>query len=589
MKVRILFPLRGFLALLNIILMCLYSSVSLAQIHFEDVSLVSGISRWGDSYGASWGDFNGDGWPDLWVGNHVEKPSLFINNSDGTFTEATYLVKRYNGFEQHGAAWADFDNDGDQDLIQIVGGGRHKGTYPNQFFINSGGFLQNRANHYGLDYPLGRGRTPLWFDWNFDGYLDVLVTNMNRSDGKKAPSVLFTQKSDFFSNDNGLTIETNLGSKFGQLFISNFLGNPAIVVHGHPSANSSRIYQYDQTPFHDITERIGFPKTGSIFDAAIADFNNDLLNDFFLITDPKARLNDQLLIQNLEGFKDYTELAGLNMPTSCVSVASADFDNDMDIDLYLVCTWLNGCNIPNRLYENLGNNTFKVITSAGGAEGSSYGRGDTVAIADYDNDGFIDLFVTNKRDSYDEENSHNQLFRNVGNDNHWIEIELEGVVSNRDGIGSVIKVSTNGVTQMRVQNGGIHRVAQDHQRIHFGLGKNTLINEISIQWPSGIVQKISNITVDQIINVIELDFTVSKTSGTPPFRIDVTSNKRGDYQAATYKWDFDHDGTMDSNDQNPTYIYKNPGIFTIKVTAMDLNGNINTSIRENYIKVLNKE
>jgi len=91
----------------------------------------------------------------------------------------------------------------------------------------------------------------------------------------------------------------------------------------------------------------------------------------------------------------------------------------------------------------------------------------------------------------------------VGNNNHWIEVDLEGVVSNRDGIGALLLASTGGTTQMRVQDGGMHRFSQNHQRIHFGLAENTSVKRLTIYWPSGIIQEIDNIRADQIIKVIE--------------------------------------------------------------------------------------
>jgi hypothetical protein len=557
---------------------------SFAQIQFQDVSKAAGIFRWGDSFGASWGDFNGDGWPDLWVGNHCQEPSLYINNTDGTFAEGTDRVKYYSAFEQHGAAWADFDNDGDQDLIQIVGGGREKGIYPNQFFINSSCSLQNKAIEYGLDYSLGRGRTPLWFDWNLDGYLDVFVTNLNRTNGKSAPSVLFTQSDNFFNNNNGSAIETGLNSQFGQLFVRDFQSSPAIIVAGEDHY-PLRIYQYNDLLFHDITDTIGLPISSDVSDVAIADFDNDQLNDFFLITTRwGSTQKDRLFIQTSESFQDTTAAAGLDKTTSCWSVATADFDNDMDMDLYLVCSGVH-CNTPNILYENLGHGNFKEVASAGGAIGSSYGKGESIAVADYNNDGFVDLFVTNGRDAFDEENGHNQLFRNSGNSNHWIEIDLVGVASNRDAIGAILLASTSGVIQLRVQDGGTHRYAQNHQRIHFGVAKNTLLEKLTINWPSRIVQEINNISVDQIIRITELDINGSVTMGVSPLQVNFTCNKKSRYKPVRYEWDFDNDGIIDSTIQNPSYIYIKPAVYTVKLKITDFDGRTYTSIREDYIKL----
>ncbi|MCC6208847.1 MAG: VCBS repeat-containing protein, partial [Gammaproteobacteria bacterium] len=93
-----------------------------AAIQFEDVSQQAGIDHAGQSYGASWGDFNGDGWPDLWVGNHDSKPTLYLNTRDGSFENIIDRVWAANPHaDTHGAAWADFDNDGDQDLVEVVG------------------------------------------------------------------------------------------------------------------------------------------------------------------------------------------------------------------------------------------------------------------------------------------------------------------------------------------------------------------------------------------------------------------------------------------------------------------------------------
>ncbi|MGL5835167.1 MAG: FG-GAP repeat domain-containing protein, partial [Waterburya sp.] len=112
---------------------------------FKDVSNSSGIVYQGSSYGAAWGDFNNDGFIDLWVGNHGSGAILYQNQGDGTFSNVTLKA-----FEQqpradfHGAAWADFNNDGDSDLIQLVGADAGKGNLndpkrANRLFINQNG------------------------------------------------------------------------------------------------------------------------------------------------------------------------------------------------------------------------------------------------------------------------------------------------------------------------------------------------------------------------------------------------------------------------------------------------------------------
>ena len=102
---------------------------------------------------------------------------------------------------------------------------------------------------------------------------------------------------------------------------------------------------------------------------------------------------DILLFKEKAGFEPQPASSILES-TACVSVVAGDFDNDMDVDLYLVCAGTIQ-NLPNRLYENDGNGSFSIVHNTGGAAGSLEGKGNQVAMADFDNDGFLDLFVTN--------------------------------------------------------------------------------------------------------------------------------------------------------------------------------------------------
>ena len=213
---------------------------------------------------------------------------------------------------------------------------------------------------------------------------------------------------------------------------------------------------------------------------------------------------DALLMRRGERFSLQTLSGDVGVATTCHSVVADDFDNDMDMDLYLVCTGPVE-NLPNRLYKNDGRGNFTLVPNAGGAAGSKLGRGDVVAIADYDRDGFLDLFVTNGADPSSPfvDDGPYQLFRNQGNGNHWLEIDLEGTVSNRDGIGAHVVLEAGGVVQRRGQGGGMHRFTQNHQRIHFGLAQHTNVDRLTIRWPSGIVQHLENVAADQIVSIRE--------------------------------------------------------------------------------------
>jgi hypothetical protein len=223
----------------------------------------------------------------------------------------------------------------------------------------------------------------------------------------------------------------------------------------------------------------------------------------FSLPPPGVGIAPVLYLNSGGTFFDSTAHAGLNDPNRCESVTASDFDNDMDVDIYLACSDT-AINRPNALYENLGEGVFRRVPDAGGAAGSSMGLAEAVVSADYDQDGCVDLFVTNGNWMQPFYNGPHQLFHNncSSNGNHWLEIDLEGVISNRDGIGAKVVATAGGVTQVRMA-GSMHLFSQNHQRIHFGLGPNERVDEIKVYWPNGLVQQLSNVAADQLLYVLE--------------------------------------------------------------------------------------
>lgn len=611
------------------LLFCFTQTIS--AIEFIDVTQQAGIDYSKTSFGSSWGDINNDGWPDLWLGNHDKTPQLYINNADGTFTDqlATFIPGFTTSRDMHGAAFADYDNDGDQDLLILTGAKYGTGSSPNYFFINEAKTLKEVNNP--LNYPLGRGRTPLWFDWNNDGLLDVLATNTPRPDGQ-ASTALFTQvQGGFTETTSQAGITSKSDNIFAQLFAIGTKYQPSLILNGSPFPD--RLYAYDTLPFADLKFNYptAFTNIINVRDAVVADLDGNQLPDIFTVrtkgrstellqpepnkivaslsikseektfsfqsygsvefriypywrielnrmyigknginpsnysftlspfdaigqyphiagkdfgvyisfdtdtqtwqvsvsngqhfnfeliiigenplknitrlnfTDTNFSKEDILLLQHESNFTDNTVAANLQIPSSCFSVVAADFDNDMDLDLYLACRGT-AINQKNILYENLGQGIFQLAENANGANGSMDGLADTVSTTDYDRDGFIDILLTNGRGNVPFADGPTQLFHNQGNDNHWLEIDLEGNKSNRDGIGSHIILSTNGISQYRLQAGGMHRFTQDSIRIHFGLANNVVADSIVIHWPSGTKQTLLNVSADQIIRVIE--------------------------------------------------------------------------------------
>jgi hypothetical protein len=229
-----------------------------------------------------------------------------------------------------------------------------------------------------------------------------------------------------------------------------------------------------------------------------------------------------LLTNYSGGFVDETARANLDAAMQCVSATAGDFDNDMDVDLYLACRTA-ASNIANQLWENLGDGTFRKVSGAAGAAGpvgiavrSGAGTADSVVTADYNVDGFLDLFVTNGfnlRPKYF--GGPNKLFRNKGNGKHWVEIDLVGRQSDRDATGARIYATANGVRQLRVQNGAYHRWSQDMKRAHFGLAGATAV-DLRVEWPSGNVQTFKGVATDKLYRITEGSGIVAVKPGAAP-------------------------------------------------------------------------
>ena len=227
--------------------------------------------------------------------------------------------------------------------------------------------------------------------------------------------------------------------------------------------------------------------------------------NFTATRDTKTNKNLLLLNQG-DGQPFRKQTVGGLVAGSASSVVAADFDNDRDVDAYVVNTG-SIANLPNTYFENQGNGRFRVRNDLGALDGTQLGVGESVVASDYDRDGFIDLYITNGRNIlgpwFHDDNSPPQLLKNKGNSNHWVQLDLVGTVSNRDAIGSSVLLTSGGITQLREQNNGSHTFAQNDRRIHFGLGQHTNVQKIQVNWRSGIRQTMTNFGIDRLHTIIE--------------------------------------------------------------------------------------
>jgi FG-GAP-like repeat/ASPIC and UnbV len=587
-----------------------------AQIAFDNVSQLAGFGgSASETWGASWGDYNGDNYPDVFFNNHRNRATLYRNDGDGTFTEVSAQVDGSStpgwtggraNVDTHGVAWADVDNDGDDDLYQAVDLG------VDMFHTNRLGVLTDRSAAFGIDkLRHAATRQPLFLDFNRDGRLDLAVVALT------LPSLYPRLADGTFGAAQAKSMACWTDGQWAHL-VDVYPTDGLELLCAPRNGTYPKVNAFPNGTITNVTG--DFPQFPSVIDVATLDYNRDLRPDLFLVkgterpsdafqlspyrfeaqfitgantksvrfrttgtitvsaslstgTDPQGdpayidigsiqwspstlvfplssayyqnwgiatgsqginigyltdtgeweirqggsgfkyayvqvssttsisnltfdgssaadRGQKPLLVRNTGSGLATTTNAGFGAALRCQSAVSGDFDNDMDEDLFLACTG-GAHNLPNRLFRNNGNGTFTEIGAGeaagrvGAAVASNAGTSESVVSADYDVDGFLDLLVTNgnnMRPVYF--GGPKQLFRNRGNANHWLELDLVGTASNRDGVGSKVYVTSGNVKQYREQNGGYHRWSQNFTRIHVGLGPNTRA-DVTVVWPNG--------------------------------------------------------------------------------------------------------
>ena len=462
------------------------------------------------------------------------QPALYHNNGDGTFSDVTARSGiRSAGTFFFGIAVADYDNDGYPDIY--LTGYRHSVLYHN----NRDGTFADVTPRAGVGNDGDWGTAAGWFDYDRDGKLDLLVTNYMHFEvennvycGEPRPGYRaychpdsFPGSSMRFYHNNGDGTFTDVTAKAGlvnpdgkslavALVDLNNDGWTDIFIANDTERNFIYFNRGDGT-FEDAsyTSGAGFSEDGKTeagMSAAAADLTGNGLMDLFV-----SHLDyelDRLYRNNGDGtFTDITVSSGIaqtNILNSAFGARFFDFDNDGWRDLVVI----NGHildNIPlyhpnvtyaevKKLYRNIGQGRFVDVTSTQNAafRVPLVGRG--LAVGDYDNDGALDLLVSNNGEAA-------QLFRNQqgATRNHWLGIRLIGTKSNRDGIGARLKLVAGRFVSYDQAKGGLSYCSAQDPRIYFGLGRKTKVELLEILWPSGERQALKNIAADQIITVEE--------------------------------------------------------------------------------------
>lgn len=451
----------------------------------------------GSSGGVAWGDFNNDGYLDLFVASNPI--SLFSNRTDGTFVKAPSSVLPASNSTVVGI-WGDYDNDGYPDLF--VGGAPlllHNSNGTRFTAVATNAVTKSGAFNFGA-----------WADYDRNGNIDLFATlgftkganALFRNEGggafSTATSTILTHDAPQFSQGVAWGDYDNDG--WPDLFVA----NARDYNNGGTPQKSFLYHNLGQGRFEKITNGILANTLGGFASGIWGDYDNDGYLDLFVCgyatgNSPQKRY---LFHNNQDGTFGMVTNAGPIVTESGYDQGCAwvDYDNDGWLDVF-VSSGGPGA-FKDTLYHNNGDGTFSKVTR--GSLVNDNGEGAGCAWGDFNNDGFQDLYVSNFQNQTPEKNA---LYLNNGNSNAWVTIRCPGRISNRSAIGTKVRVKATiqgkATWQLReiASNGGY--LSQTSLDACIGLGDATHIDLIQIEWPSGIVQTLTNAEPRQFITVIE--------------------------------------------------------------------------------------
>jgi hypothetical protein len=450
---------------------------------FTDVTEHAGVAGEGYSMGAAAADYDNDGWVDLYV-TGVNRNILYHNNKDGTFTDVTQKagvagISDGRKLWSVSAAWIDYDDDGLLDLFvtnyldwspensRVCGpqGRRlscppslYKGEPNILYHNNDDGTFTEVSGATGIARHVGKGMGVAIADYDGDGWTDIFVAN---------------------DNERNFLFKNRRGREFDEVGVESFVA-----------------YTDDGVPV-------------SSMGADFRDWSNSGRPGLFVTalggeTFPLFR-NEDLGIFTMATYESGIGFASFKM--SGWGAGIYDLDNDGYKDLFSANSHVSeNADVnpqqqyrqPNGVFQNLRNATFQDVSAEAGPAVRLRAAHRGTAFGDLNNDGKVDVVVSAIGSPAE------LLYNTSTGGNHWIAIETVGTKSNRDGIGTRIKLTAeSGLVQYNeVTTAGSYASSSD-KRAHFGLGRDTVIKEIELRWPSGTLQVLRNVKTDQVLKITE--------------------------------------------------------------------------------------
>jgi hypothetical protein len=530
---------------------------------FEDITKTSGITWVHDNAhsperflpetvgaGCAFLDFDNDGWMDIFLVNSGPsdfyapttsvKNALYRNNHDGSFTDVTDKAGLAGGRFGMGVAVADYDGDGWQDIYVTNYG-------PNVLYRNNGNGTFTEVTDKAGVATQGWSTCAVWFDYDNDGKLDLFVSSFVYFDKsqhrlcvdqtmtqnyyciprifKPRPSYLFHNNGNgsFTDVSKESGIAASPGKSFGAVatdvnndgLLDLFVANDTVPNFLFINKGSGKFEEIGLQAAVAYSEA-GKPRSGMGVDAT--DYDGDGWQDLFV-----ANIDQEFfsLYHNQRDLTFTDEPGEIGPATQLLSgwgLKFFDYDDDGDPDLLLVnghpddLVEMKASRVkykePLLLFENTGTSFKNVSAQSGNVFAKEFsGRG--MAVGDFDNDGDLDVLISNNGDAP-------LLLRNEGgNRNNWLGLQLVATKSNPAAVGAVITWQAGGVKRSRLKTAGGSYLASHDPREVLGLGSAKKIDYVEIRWPSGKVDKLTNLPINSYLKVIEGE-GVAKSAATTP-------------------------------------------------------------------------